>query len=628
MRAIMTSSAPYRRDIDGLRALAILPVLAFHARLPGFSGGFVGVDIFFVISGFLITGIIAREIDDNAFSLRRFYERRARRILPALLVMMAVSLGLAAWLYLPSDFASVPRSALMTLAFLANVWFFTQTGYFGGPAESMPLLHCWSLAVEEQFYVVFPAMLWVLAKTPPSRRLAAVGAIAITSFAIAVWKQADTDGFAFYLLPARAWELMAGSLLALIPAPQKSRPAWLAQAASLLGLGLIAWAVIQFDRTTVFPGANALIPVLGAVLLIRFAPGTFTGKVLSTQPLVFVGLISYSLYLWHWPLIVFAEYANDAPLSGLSQAVIIAASFVVAWASWRYVERPFRSQARFDQRRIFMLSAGGMGAIGAISLGLLPLGGWPSRFPEAVTRMAEGVNDISPVRGKCIVAQDGADNKACILGAPVAPTALLWGDSHGVELAWALGQSLAPRNESLAQRTRASCPPLAGYATATDPECTRHNSRTLDHIIASPAIRTVYLAAFWASPAYRKPGALALLDDTIGRLQVAGKKVVLIGPVPPQPFDVPRHLAHAAARNALGSAKGASLADYRRETDWMTSHYARWAQQGVTIIDPVKALGDGENSRILVQGKPAYFDSHHLTLAGAAEVLASHPRHD
>ncbi|MCX7282513.1 MAG: acyltransferase, partial [Novosphingobium sp.] len=201
----------------------------------------------------------------------------------------------------------------MTLAFMANVWFFTQTGYFGGPADSMPLLHCWSLAVEEQFYVVFPALLWVLARAPARNRLAAIATLASASFAIAVWKQADTDGFAFYLLPARAWEMLAGALLALLP---DQRPGRLNAPFSLAGLGLICWAVATFDRTTVFPGASALIPVLGAVLLIRFAPGTVVGRLLSVRPLVFVGLISYSLYLWHWPLIVFAEYAIEAPLDG------------------------------------------------------------------------------------------------------------------------------------------------------------------------------------------------------------------------------------------------------------------------------------------------------------------------
>lgn len=618
----MTASAAYRRDIDGLRALAILPVLAFHAKLPGFSGGFVGVDIFFVISGFLITGIIAREIDAGQFSILQFYERRARRILPALLVMIAVVLGLAAWFYLPADFAGVPRSALMTLGFMANAWFFTQTGYFGGPADSMPLLHCWSLAVEEQFYVVFPAALWICGRAAPRQRVMIVGLLALASFALAVWKQADTDGFAFYLLPARAWELMAGSLLALsAPAKEDSRAP--AQILALSGVGLIVWAVVNYDRNTLFPGVAAVAPVLGAVLLIRFAPGTLIGRILSLPMLVGVGLISYSLYLWHWPLIVFAEYTADAPLGGIRQVAVIAASFVLAWASWRFVERPFRNAQRFDRRRVFILSAGGMGAIGAASLAMLPLGGWPARFPAQVTQMADAAHDVSPKRGACIIDSAGGDNPACILGAPVRATAMLWGDSHGVELTWALGERLARSGSSITQRTRASCPPVIGYTVANDPGCAQSNASTLRHLLASPQISQVYLVAFWASPAYDQPGMATLIDQTIAQLRAGGKQVVLIGPVPPQDFDVPRHLAHAAARGELNKAEGASLAQYRAQTRWLTAHYIRWAKQGVAIIDPLDALRDGDRSRLTVGGHPAYFDAHHLSLSGARAVIAA-----
>lgn len=618
----MTASAAYRRDIDGLRALAILPVLAFHAKLPGFSGGFVGVDIFFVISGFLITGIIARDIDAEQFSILQFYERRARRILPALLVMIAVVLGLAAWLYLPADFAGVPRSSLMTLGFMANVWFFTQTGYFGGPADSMPLLHCWSLAVEEQFYVVFPAVLWICAKAAPRQRMMIVALLALASLALAVCKQADTDGFAFYLLPTRAWELMAGSLLALqAPAKQDSRAP--AQILALGGVALIVWSVVSYDRNTVFPGVAALPPVMGAVLLIRFAPGTLIGRLLSLPILVGVGLVSYSLYLWHWPLIVFAEYAADAPLGGIRQVAVIAVSFVLAWASWRFVERPFRNAQRFDRRRVFILSAGGMGAIGVASLAMLPLGGWSARFPAQVTQMADAVNDVSPKRGACIIDSAGGDSPACTLGAPVRATAMLWGDSHGVELAWALGERLARNGSSITQRTRASCPPVIGYSVANDPGCAQSNANTFRQVLSSPQIRKVYLVAFWASPTYDQPGMAALIDKTIAQLQAGGKQVVLIGPVPPQDFDVPRRLAHAAARSALDKSEGASLAQYHAQTRWLTAHYDRWAQQGVTIIDPLDALRDGDRSRLVVGGRPAYFDAHHLSLSGARAVIAA-----
>lgn len=618
----MTPTAPYRRDIDGLRALAIIPVLAFHAKIPGFTGGFVGVDIFFVISGFLITGIIAREVDSGTFSLVRFYERRARRILPALLVMIAAVLALAAWFYLPDDFAPVPRSALMTLIFLANVWFFTKTGYFGGPAETMPLLHCWSLAVEEQFYVVFPLLLWICAKLGPKRRWQIIALIAALSFGWACWKQADTDGFAFYLLPTRAWEMMAGSLLALaVPAQASSRP--LRQLLALAGLALIGWSVAAYDSSTVFPGLAAVPPVLGASLLIRYAPGTVPGRVLSAAPLVGVGLISYSLYLWHWPLIVFAEYALDRPLEGANQAAVVIGSFAVAWASWRFIERPFRDHRRINQRAIFVYSAAGMAAVAAVSLAMLPLGGWSARFSPQVIALSGAVHDISPRRDDCFqIDEAGVRQPQCVLGAAVPPTAALWGDSHGIELAWALGQKFGANGQALVQHTRASCPPVTGYRVANDPACARHNERVMQLLLALPQVRTVHLVAFWASPTYRTPAMPDQIDATIRQLQAAGKQVVLIGPVPPQSFDVPRRLAHAAAKGRLDTVQGASLAHYRTETAWFTRNYRRWENRGVVVIDPLAVLAQAGHSRLMTDGKPLYFDSHHLSVAGAQAVVS------
>ncbi|KPF94084.1 acetylase [Novosphingobium sp. AAP83] len=618
----MTPTAPYRRDIDGLRALAILPVLAFHAKISGFTGGFVGVDIFFVISGFLITGIIAREVDGGTFSLVRFYERRARRILPALLVMIAAVLVLAAWFYLPDDFAAVPRSALMTLIFLANVWFFTKTGYFGGPAETMPLLHCWSLAVEEQFYVVFPLVLWICAKLAPKRRWQIIALLAALSFGWAWLKQADTDGFAFYLLPTRAWEMMAGSLLALA-APVQASGRTLRQLLALAGLALIGWSVATYDRGTVFPGLAALPPVLGASLLIRYAPGTLAGRVLSAAPLVWVGLISYSLYLWHWPLIVFAEYRLDRMLDGADQAAIVIGSFIAAWASWRFVERPFRDHRRINQRAIFAYSAAGMAAVAAVSLAMLPLGGWSARFSPQVIALSGAVNDISPKRDGCVLVDEaGATQQECVLGAAVPPTAALWGDSHGIELAWALGQKFGDEGRALVQHTRASCPPVMGYQIANDPACARSNGRVMQRLLAQPQVRTVYLVGFWASPTYRTSNMQDLIDETIAQLQDAGKQVVLIGPVPSQSFDVPRRLAQAAAQGKLEAVQGVSLLHYRRETTWFTRNYRRWENRGVAVIDPLAILAHGDRTRLMLDNKPLYFDSHHLSVTGAQAVVS------
>ena len=257
----------YRRDIDGLRAFAILPVLLFHAHVPGFSGGYVGVDIFFVISGFLITGIIAREVDEGRFSLLRFYERRFRRIIPALSVMILAVLAVAAWLYLPGDLEGVPKSALAATLFASNLWFFTDTGYFAGGADVKPLLHTWSLAVEEQYYIGFPILLILIARYAPRRRGAIMAAAMLASFALAAAMQRDTSGFTFYLLPARAWELLAGALLALGIVPPVSRR-WMREALGLAGLLAIGATVLLYDKNSPFPGLGALPPVLGAAALL------------------------------------------------------------------------------------------------------------------------------------------------------------------------------------------------------------------------------------------------------------------------------------------------------------------------------------------------------------------------
>ena len=623
----MSAGQAYRRDIDGLRALAILPVLLFHTHVPGFAGGFVGVDVFFVISGYLITGIIAREIDAGQFSLVRFYERRARRILPALFAMLVFVLASASWLYLPGDFEAVPKSALMALAFLSNLWFFANTGYFAGGAETMPLLHCWSLAVEEQFYIGFPLLLWGIARYAPRWRVGAIGALAAVSLGWAVLKAADSDGFAFYMLPPRAWELFAGALLALGAVPELRSRTW-RELLALLGLGLILFAVFTYSSATVFPGLSAIAPVLGSALLLHAAPGTRVGALLSSPLPVGVGLISYSLYLWHWPLIVFAEYARDEQLSGLWQLGVIAVSLLAAWTSWRWIERPFRSSQRFGQKRIFVWSGLGMAALGAAALALIPLGGWASRFPPDVARFTAAKDDFSPKRAACLSEAIGGARSECTFGAPgAAPTALLWGDSHGVEFAWVLGQDYAAKGQALIQRTRGSCPPLLGFARSKDPGCAAFNADVADLLAKSPGVTTVYLSGLWAQGEYRDdPRMLARLDATIVRLKALGKHVVVIGPVPPQQWNVPRHLAHAAAFGTAHQIIGAPLSDYQRDTRWLTRAYPMWLAQGVGVIDPARALIEGTHSRIVKDGVPLYFDSHHLSLAGARAVLAADPR--
>lgn len=610
------SPASYRPDIDGLRAFAVLPVLLYHAQVPGFSGGFIGVDLFFVISGYLITGIIAREIDAGSFSILKFYERRARRILPALFAMIAFVLIGASWLYLPGDFEDVPRSALAALGFLANVWLFTEAGYFGASAETMPLLHTWSLGVEEQFYIVFPILLIVIARFAPQWRLRAVLTLTVGSFIWAVMKQADTDSFAFYLLPPRAWELMVGSLLALgvIPAV---RIRWINESLCLMALIAIIGATIMYNHNTVFPGVAALPPVLGAAVLIHCGQQTVAGRLLSMKGPVAIGLISYSLYLWHWPLIVFTQYAQDRPLSTLQSAAIIAVSLGVAWASWHFIEKPFRNPVRFNQKRVFGLSAAGIGGLSFAAVLMVMQGGWTNRFSDQTVHYTSGVNDISPVRDACITDQIGGARPECILGADVPPQAMIWGDSHGVELAWVLGQKYEANQMAIVQRTRASCAPTIGYDDVRDPRCRAFNDAVMTELTEASSITTVYLSAFWARDNYREAEVEKLMDDTIHRLQSLGKTVVLIGPVPPQTSPVPRRLALRGE-----DAPTATRPIFDEQTNWFTQRFPDWRTLGVKIIDPAETLFDGDKSIIVADGQPLYFDSHHLSLAGAELVLA------
>jgi peptidoglycan/LPS O-acetylase OafA/YrhL len=610
----------YRRDIDGLRAVAILPVLFFHSGLSLFSGGYVGVDVFFVISGYLIAGIIAREVDGGQFSIIRFYERRARRIMPALMAMIAAVLIAASYFYLPGDFEKVPKSALLATLFLSNVGFFLQTGYFAGGSETLPLLHTWSLAVEEQFYIGFPVLLILIARFVPGWRTAIIAAIALLSFMIAVATQNGTSGFAFYLLPPRAWELFVGAVLATATMPKLSNPL-ARETVSLAGFGAIAFAALTYSNATVFPGVTALLPVMGTAALLYSAPGTMVGRLLETRAFVGVGLISYSLYLWHWPIIVFTEYSTEQSLAGGMSIAVMVASVAAAYLSWRFVERPFRQSSRFDRKAIFKGTGLAMGAACAVSACLMALNGWPGRFSTEALRLDAASADVSPVRATCIRDTLGGDLAGCTLGAKTAPTMLVWGDSHGVEMAWALSEKIGKQGASLMQRTRGSCPPILGYSRPIDPLCPRFNDAVLDVIKAQPNLKTIVLAGFWAGGAYSTAENGAKLDKTIKSLLALNRRVVLIGPVPPQPFNVPRHLANLAQRGVAFADAGAAPGDHLKKSAWIGAYFARWSAHGVEIIEPSKLLCGPEVCAASRSGVPLYFDSHHLSLAGARLVI-------
>lgn len=494
----------YRRDIDGLRTVAVVPVVVFHAGL-GLSGGYVGVDIFFVISGYLITFLLLRDMDQGRYSLLEFYERRMRRIFPALFFMLAVVTVVAAILFVPSDLRSYGASAVAAALFAANIFFWTQEGYFTEAAELKPLLHTWSLGVEEQYYIFFPPLLYLLHRTFGVRGLLG-GLVALTmlSFVVSLQAVRAAPNAAYYLPHNRIWELLCGSLLAIatlrgLLTPLAARPGVLA-GASVAGLVLIALPVLLYSSETPFPGLAALPPCLGAVLLI--ATGglreTPVSRILSTAPMVFIGKLSYSFYLWHWPVIAFTYYVfgEVTPLAGLA---CIAASFVLAYLSWRFVEAPFRDAAAIGRRAIF----GGSTAALMMSVGvggaLYVADGLPDRMP-AETRAYMDPDNFLHDRREChfVTPERAAAGDLCIRGAVAAPPRFIFaGDSHADAFSPAIFAAAEAAALAGYQYTNAGFRPLPGVTKRGEPDWETQVEAFVDFVRAQPTIEVVILKAYW-----------------------------------------------------------------------------------------------------------------------------------
>jgi peptidoglycan/LPS O-acetylase OafA/YrhL len=467
----------YRPDIDGLRAIAVLAVVNYHGFPNLFRGGFIGVDIFFVISGFLITGIIARELGEQRFSLVGFYNRRIRRIFPALVVVLCAVLVLG-WLWmLPHAYAQLSSDVFASAAFAANIALMLQSGYFDVEAAKKPLLHLWSLGIEEQFYLAWPLILMLGARWRIGL-LALACVIALASFVFNVALIGHDPVATFYLPFTRAWELLAGAVLALAwDGVDQSGTAsnWRAGA----GLALIVLAASLLDVHRAFPGWWALLPVAGSALLLSAPTSWINRHLLSRTPAVWIGLISYPLYLWHWPLLVLFAIIKFRPLTPLEIELIITASIGLAWGTYQFVEKPLRFGAR-RQLKVAGLCAA-MAAVALAGAIVYEGRGFDFRLPAEIRAMADVPEQTAQWRvNKCLIDLSHQSTYAddCV-ERNRRPLLLLWGDSTAGALMPGLLKARQTRDFGLAQLTASSCVPLLSVDIAVTPNCRANNERVL-----------------------------------------------------------------------------------------------------------------------------------------------------
>jgi len=512
----------YRPDIDGLRAIAVLAVVSYHGFPKLFEGGFVGVDIFFVISGFLITGIIARELGEQRFSLVGFYNRRIRRIFPALIVVLATVLVLG-WLWmLPQAYAKLSSDVFASAAFAANVALMLQSGYFDVESAKKPLLHLWSLGIEEQFYLAWPLILMIATRWR-ARLLAVACVIALASFVLNVALIGRDPVATFYLPFTRAWELLAGAVLALTW-DRVDQSGTASNLRALAGLVLIDVAIFVLDVHRAFPGWWALLPVAGSALLLS-APNSFINRrFLEWRPVVWIGLISYPLYLWHWPLLVMFAIIKFRPLTPLEVGLIIIASVALAWSTYQFIEKPLRFGGK---RQLKVAGLGAAMAAVAVAGAIVYAGrGFDFRLPAEIRAMADVPEQTAQWRvNRCLLdlSHETAFAEDCVEHNR-RPLLLIWGDSTAGALMPGLLKAQESREFGIAQLTASSCVPALNLEIAGAAGCRANNDRVLAKAIAlKPDI--VLLHGTWEKNFDHAAQTVAALR------QQTSARVVVLGPV-------------------------------------------------------------------------------------------------
>jgi peptidoglycan/LPS O-acetylase OafA/YrhL len=635
--AIIPPERNYRPDIDGLRAVAVLAVVAWHLNFVLTPGGFVGVDVFFVISGYLISSIIFAEVANSRFSIIAFYERRIRRIFPALFVMFLGVTVFTAFCFLPPDFLAYSKSLLAATAFSSNFYFLQHSTYFDSP-DWDPLLHTWSLAVEEQFYILFPIFLVLTRRVFPRRLRAAVVVLFAASLAMSAFVVFHDRTAAFYMPHTRAWELLLGTMLSLKMFPRLNS-GWLRNLVTLIGVGMIIFAIVRYSDFTTFPGLSALLPCVGSALIIGSGESgtSLVYRALALRPVVFIGLISYSLYLWHWPIIIMVQFALlftqtmvmpdwfvDLTSSGhLGRYVIlfeVAASFALATLSWRFVERPFRiGRLRLSGKPLFALTGAVMLITIAFSTSAIFAKGFEGRFSPALSQLDYHRGDVDtapPEAAECFVTIDRPLSRfpfdRCLHQDPNRRNYLVVGDSHAYMLWPAISASLPGTNVMLA--AGGACRPYVRTLGTRD--CIALMRHIYQDYLPTHPVQALVLISRWNEQ------DLHNMDATIEWAKQHQVPIILFGPSPEYDAPLPRLEAYSLAwnepdlvqRNRVPGTEFLDRQFQNRALDF-------WHVPYVSLYRAISINGEWSEYADAEHRVPIMSDGNHLSPAGSMLVI-------
>lgn len=654
-------NAHYRADIDGLRAIAVTSVVLFHAKTPLVQSGFVGVDVFFVISGYLIGGIILAEMKARQFTFAAFYARRARRILPALLVVLAFTLAVGSLLMSASEFRLLGASTGASALGVSNLFYLRWMDYFAPHANLNPLLMTWSLGVEEQFYLLFPLLLVLINRIAPKATLGVLAAVTLSSFLLSLWCTTHYPSVAFYTLPTRAWELGIGCLLAAVQ-NRGNAPALgqrMQDVLGMAGLVVVLASATLLSPQTPFPGWAALVPVLGTAALLA-APQSFVNRaLLSSTPAVFIGLISYSWYLWHWPLLTFLRLgAAGEPQQWMNYAAV-AVSLVAAWLSWRFVEQPLRARV-LERSRVLWRYASAVGVV--LTLGLVARlgGGWPQRLAPEVAQI-EAAADFAA--NSCLTGwgqEANLNDIRCQHHVDGRPMVALLGDSHAAALAPGFRRTIDELGLGYEVLTMPSCRPLLGVTTwqrerpNVQNDCATFMRHAILAVAEDPEVHTVVLAGLWHGPLINPAvehyqgaddGAAITdgrellrvgLSNAIETLVAHGKRVIVLGDSPSWSFDparlsiieaIPARRYLAAISGGIPRRDALTIPEDEIGEPVVRSVSEAFAASGrVTYLDLYPYFCGTDAACAYQEGDALLFVDHgHLSPRGAERALADLP---